>query len=123
MCNITTPTQQLHRGTSRQWIHRRGTHQPTILLGCIADSGTTTTCGTPAHAKHFEDTGEVSNKTFIVANGTTEEATEIKKLPYTQLREEARQIHMVPGITTSTLLSTGTNWQMQTTFPSLMRKK
>ena len=74
---------------------------------CIADSGTTATCGTPAHAKHFEDTGEVSNKTFIVANGTTEEATEIKKLPYKQLREEARKIHMVPGITTSTLLSTG----------------
>ena len=72
----------------------------------IADSGTTKTVGTLADEKHFEETDEVSDRVFAVATGALAAATSIKKLKH-NLREEARRVHMVPGITTASLLSTG----------------
>lgn len=85
---------------------REGVLNGTIASG-IADSGTTATCGILNDEKYFENTGEVSDKTFIVANGIAEPATEVMKLPFEQLRDEARRVDMVPGINTATLISTG----------------
>ena len=48
-----------------------------------------------------------SNKIFKVANGQTEAATDIKLLQH-PLRKDARQVNIVPGIKTASLLSTGT---------------
>ena len=72
----------------------------------IADSGTTKHVGMLADDECFEETDEVSDKVFAVANGALEAATNIKKLKH-KLRDEARRVHMVPGINTATLLSTG----------------
>jgi uncharacterized protein Veg len=59
------------------------------IPSCIADSGSTANVGTQRDAKHFGDTGETSDKIFIVANGDMEEATEVKQLTF-DIREEAR---------------------------------
>ena len=70
----------------------------------IVDSGTTSTILTAKHAAQTEATGEASNKTFKVANGHEEEATEKRRLLH-PLRQLAREADVVPGIQSS-LLST-----------------
>ena len=76
------------------------------IASMIADSGTTKTVGTLADEEHFEETDEISDKVFAVANGALEAATKIAKLKH-NLRDEARRVHLVPGINSATLLSTG----------------
>ena len=76
------------------------------IPSCLADSGCTAHAGTKDDAEHCEDTDEESDKVFVMPNGSLEEATDVKKLPF-DIREEARRIDIVPGINTATLLSTG----------------
>ena len=103
----TTPSVQ-HNNNKTE---REGVLDGTIASG-IADSGTTATCGTLDDEKYFEATGEVSDKTFIVANGVAEAATEVKKLPFEQLREAARRVDIVPGINTATLICLNQHWKI-----------
>ena len=72
----------------------------------VVDSGTTSHISTKDDATYFVYTGEPSTKNFKVANGNTQAATEKRLLPY-QLRPEAMDVHVSPGIVTSSLLSTG----------------
>ena len=73
----------------------------------VADSGTTSSVGALKDTGEYEPTGLKSNKIFKVANGQTEAATDIKLLQH-PLRKDARQVNIVPGIKTASLLSTGT---------------
>jgi len=67
------------------------------------DSGTTSSVGTPTDP--FAKTGRQSNKIFRLSNGATEEAKEIGKLA-TNVRAPARDVHITPGITETSLMST-----------------
>ncbi|MFN9961271.1 MAG: hypothetical protein ACK55I_49990, partial [bacterium] len=50
-------------------------------------------------------TGRTSNKEFILPGGEIMTATEIAEYPF-QVRDPAKQLHITPGITTNSLLST-----------------
>jgi len=67
------------------------------------DSGATSSVGTPIDP--FAKIGQQSNKVFCLPNGATEEAREIGKLA-TDVRAPARDIHITPGITETSLTST-----------------
>ena len=67
------------------------------------DSGTTSSVGTPTDP--FAKTGQRSNKVFHLPNGATEEAREIGDLA-TNVRAPARDVHITPGITETSLMST-----------------
>ena len=57
----------------------------------------------PTHP--FAKTGRQSNKVFRLPNGATEEAREIGELA-TNVQAPARDVHITPGITKTSLLST-----------------
>jgi len=67
------------------------------------DSGATSSIGTPTDP--FAKTGRQSNKIFHLPNGATEEAREIGKLA-TNVRTPARDVHITPSITKTSLVST-----------------
>ena len=71
----------------------------------IVDSGTTSTISTEEDKEACIATNQKSNKTFAVANGNVEHATEQRLLQH-ELRNPARTVDVVPGITTASLLST-----------------
>ena len=75
----------------------------------IADAGAASSCGKPVWsecgqyklaADPFVPTGRKSTKLFQYAGGDIAAANEIKKLPF-GVREEAREVHMVPGSSTT----------------------
>lgn len=90
------------------------------IPSAIVDSGTTSNVGMPEDP--FIDTNLRSNKVFAVANGQIEQATTIKKLHH-DVREPARTVDIVPGVTTATLISTAASLLMQNTSQCLMRRK
>jgi hypothetical protein len=67
------------------------------------DSGATSSVGTPTDP--FAKTGRQLNKVFRLPNGATEEAREIGELA-TIVRAPARDVHITPCITETSLLST-----------------
>ncbi len=69
----------------------------------VVDSGATSSIGTPTDP--FAKTGRRSNKVFRLPNGVTEEAREIGELA-TNVRPPARDVHITPGITDTSLIST-----------------
>jgi hypothetical protein len=83
-------------------ITREGIAKGTIP-SAIVDSGTTSNVGMPKDP--FIDTNKISNKEFSVANGQVEKAT-VEKLLHHEVREPARTVDIVPGISTATLIST-----------------
>ena len=72
----------------------------------VVDSGSTSHISTKKDAHHFIPTGESSDKVFRVANGNISPATEKRLLPF-DLRPEAKEVHVAPGIVNASLLSTG----------------
>ena len=54
---------------------------------------------------HLKKTGRQSNKIFRLPNGATEEAIEIGKLA-TNVCAPVRDVHITPGITKTSLMST-----------------
>ena len=66
------------------------------------DSGATSSVGTPTDP--FAKTGRQSHKIFRLPNGATEEAREIGELA-TNVRAQAREVHITPGITKTSLMS------------------
>ena len=67
------------------------------------DSGATSSVGTTTDP--FAKTGQRSNIVFRLPNGATEEAREIGELA-TNVRAPARDVHITPGITETSLMST-----------------
>ena len=67
------------------------------------DSGATSSVVTQTNP--FAKTGQQSNKVFRLPNGATEEAREIGELA-TNVQALARDVHITPGITEISLLST-----------------
>ena len=72
----------------------------------IADAGASLSCGIPLVSEcggfelksdPFIETGRKSNKIFQYAGGGLAPATDVKELPY-QVRGEAKEIHITPGI-------------------------
>jgi hypothetical protein len=70
----------------------------------IADSGATSGVGTKNDPSRR--TGEQSNKRFILPSGDVIQATEIAEYPF-NVRAPANEIHITPGISQHSLLSTG----------------
>ena len=73
------------------------------IPSAVVDSGATSSVGTPTDP--FAKTGQQSNKVFRLPNGATEEAREIGELA-TNVRAPARDVHITPGITEMSLMST-----------------
>ena len=69
----------------------------------VVDSGCTSGVGTTKDPCHR--TGRTSNKEFILPGGEIMAATEIAEYPF-NVRDPAKQLHITPGITTNSLLST-----------------
>jgi hypothetical protein len=91
----------------RTYLHddeelRRGVLDGSIP-SAVVDSGATSSVGTPTDP--FAKTGQQSNKVFCLPNGATEEAREIGELA-TNVRALARDVHITPGITATSLIST-----------------
>ena len=91
----------------RTYLHddeqlRRGVLNGSIP-SAVVDSGATSSVGTPTDP--FAKTSRHSNKVFRLPNGATEEAREIGELA-TNVRTPARDVHITPGITKTSLLST-----------------
>ena len=72
----------------------------------IADAGASVTCGAPIISEcgryslspdPFIPTGRMSDKVLQYAGGNIAKAGEIKEMPL-NIRKEAREVHMVPGI-------------------------
>jgi len=68
----------------------------------IVDSGATSSCG--KNPEDFEQTSEVSNKTFEMPTGGKTRGTNVAKLRH-DLREPARRVDMVPALQRDSLLS------------------
>ena len=81
---------------------RRGIANGTIP-STVVDSGCTSGVGTMKDPCHR--TGRTSNKEFILPGGEIMAATEIAEYPFS-VRDPAKQLHITPGITTNSLLST-----------------
>jgi len=73
------------------------------IPSAVVDSGVTSSIDTPTNP--FAKTGRQSNKVFRLPNGATEEAREIGELT-TNVQAPARDVHITPGITETSLLST-----------------
>ena len=80
-----------------------------VLNGSIpfvaADSGATSSVGTKSDSRHFISTGKKFNKTFRMPNGALESALDIGHLA-TAVRSPASDIHITPGISETSLIST-----------------
>jgi hypothetical protein len=70
----------------------------------IADSGATSGVGTKDNPSHR--TGEPSDKRFVLPSGDVIQATEIAEYPF-NIRAPANEIHITPGVSQHSLLSTG----------------
>ena len=70
----------------------------------IADSGATSGVGTKDNSSHR--TGEPSDKQFIFPSGEVIQATEKAEYPF-NARAPANELHIIPGISQHSLLSTG----------------
>ena len=70
----------------------------------IADSGAISGVGTEDDPSHH--TGEPSDKQFILPSGKVIQATEKAEYPF-NVREPANKLHITPGISQHSLLSTG----------------
>lgn len=80
-----------------------------ILNGSIpstaADSGATSSVGTKRERRHFISTGRKSDKTFRMLNGALEAALDIGHHA-TDVLSPARDIHIIPGVDETSLIST-----------------
>jgi hypothetical protein len=74
-----------------------------LIPSAVVDSGATSSVGTPTNP--LAKTGRRSNKVFRLPNWATEEAREIGELA-TNVRAPARDVHITPGITNTSLIST-----------------
>ena len=81
---------------------RRGIIDGTIP-STVADSGCTSGVGTSDDPSRR--TGITSDKEFLLPGGEIMAATEIAEYPF-NVRDPAKQLHITPGITTNSLLST-----------------
>ena len=70
----------------------------------VMDSGCTSNVGKENDPS--KRTGVASNKVFILPNGQSIAATEMAEYPF-NLRPPANDVHITPGITSNSLLSTG----------------
>ena len=70
----------------------------------IADSGATSGVGTKDNPSHH--TGEPSDKRFILPSGEVIQATEKAEYPF-NVRAPANELHITPGVSQHSLLSTG----------------
>ena len=82
---------------------RRGIMDGSIL-STIADSGATSGVGTKDDPSHR--TGKPSDKRFVLPSGDVIQATEIAEYPF-NIRAPANEIHITPGVSQHSLLSTG----------------
>ena len=96
--NIPTP-----KGSTTSKI-RAGVEDGSIP-SAVVDTGTTSTVGRPQDAGAFIHTGKKSDKEFAVANGEIEKAT-IQMMLAHEVRDPARTVDIVPGISTASLIST-----------------
>jgi hypothetical protein len=69
----------------------------------VVDSGCTSGVGTTDNP--CWRTGHTSNKQFILLGGEIVKATEIAEYPF-KVRSPAQELHIMPGITEKSLLST-----------------
>jgi hypothetical protein len=69
----------------------------------VVDSGCTLGVGT--RDDPCQRIGVTSNKEFMLPGGEIMAATEIAEYPF-QVRDPAKHLHITPGITTNSLLST-----------------
>ena len=67
------------------------------------DTGATSSAGSPADAQYFINTGEKSDKVFIIPNSERMPATDKMRMQH-QLRHPADEMNIVPGVHT-TLIS------------------
>jgi hypothetical protein len=74
------------------------------IPSAVMDSGCTSNVGTENDP--CKRTGVTSNKVFILPGGQTVTATEMATYPF-KVRAPASDIHITPGITSNSLLSTG----------------
>jgi len=74
------------------------------IPSAVADSGASSNVGTKDDP--CPRTGKPSNKVFILPGGQTVTATEMATYPF-NVRAPASEIHITPGITSNSLLSTG----------------
>ena len=87
-----------------------GTHDQIVRTGialgtipsAVVDSDTTSHVGTEEDEEELIPTNKKSSKLFSMPNGETEAATKQALLDH-DLREEARTVDIVPGVTTATL--------------------
>ena len=70
----------------------------------IADSGASSTVGQINDP--FDETNKKSNKIFQMPTGNLAPASEVKHLKH-DVRDPAKEVHIVPKVTTNTLISTG----------------
>ena len=70
----------------------------------VMDSGCTSNVGKENDPS--KRTGVASNKVFILPNGQSIASTEMAEYPF-NLRPPANDVHITPGITSNSLLSTG----------------
>ena len=69
----------------------------------IPDSGTTSSIGTKDDP--CRRTGRQSNKVFILPSGQAVTASEVAEYPF-QVRHPASEVHITPGVTSNSLMST-----------------
>ena len=100
--HVLTPSPRRYVIGDDDDILRRGITDGTIP-STVVDSGCTSGVGTSKDP--CRRTGSISNKEFILPGGEIMAATEIAEYPF-QVRDPARQLHITPGITTNSLLST-----------------
>jgi hypothetical protein len=99
---IKGPTRQYIIGNDDNEL-RTGISNGTIAT-TIADSGATSSVGTIIDPS--TRTGRPSHKQFTLPNGTVIPATELAHYPF-NVRPPANELHITPGISQHSLLSTG----------------
>jgi len=98
--NVPTP-----KGSHMNEKHVRAGIEDGSIPSAVVDTGTTSTVGRPEDIESFLPTGKPSGKHFAVANGQIEKATDQMLLKH-ELRDPARRVDIVPGISTASLIST-----------------
>eukprot|EP00956_Cyclotella_meneghiniana_P035503 scaffold115472_cov29-Cyclotella_meneghiniana.AAC.1 len=86
---------------NRKYAKRNGQGPPSIVM----DSAATSTVIREADKNHVQVLQDLSNKTFLNANGTRSKAGNKAKLLY-KIREPANEADMVPSLAMNSLLST-----------------
>jgi hypothetical protein len=111
--SIAPPTCQVEEqeynplpSTKESNIHNEAIQQGVLngtIPSAVADSGATSSVGTATNP-HIA-TGRTSTKMFHLPDGTCTKATKLKQLIH-NVRQPARDVHIVPSITENSLVST-----------------